>query len=133
MCRTPAHTCGILRQPHTSCGKLSPACAGAGARVFIRNPESRVSCYPRFQATLDPAHQMNRVRQASMVQRAAPLRRLVTLTPKKLKKAIEITLAAVVACSDRDAAISCPHKTAPLRLGYPKVQPDPNLNLYILG
>ena len=50
---------------------------------------------------------MNRVRQASMVQRAAPLRRLVTLTPKKLKKAMEITLAAVVACSARDAAISC--------------------------
>ena len=57
---------------------------------------------------------MNSVRQASMVQRAAPLRRLVTLTPKKLKKAMEITLAAVVACSDRDAAISCTHPTARL-------------------
>ena len=76
--------CGMFRQPHTTTGKLAS-----------------------LWGPLYPAHQMNRVRQASMVQRAAPLRRLVTLTPKKLKKAMEITLAAVVACSDRDAPISC--------------------------
>lgn len=58
---------------------------------------------------------MKSVRQASMVQRAAPLRRLVTLTPKKLKNAIDTTLAAVVACSDGDLAISCAACTLSVR------------------
>ena len=50
---------------------------------------------------------MKIVRQASMVQRAAPLRRLVTLTPVKLKAPIDRTVMRLVACSDRDTAISC--------------------------
>jgi len=48
----------------------------------------------------------NSVRQASMVQRDAPLSFLVTLMPKKLKKAMDITLAAVVICSCLDLEIS---------------------------
>jgi len=42
-----------------------------------------------------------------MVQRAAPLRRLVTLTPHQLNQAMETTETADVTCSDRDTAISC--------------------------
>ena len=61
-CLIPAHMCHMFRQPPVA---SSPACTGAGSRVL------------GLWGTLDPAHQMNRVRQASMVQRAAPLRRLV--------------------------------------------------------
>jgi hypothetical protein len=50
---------------------------------------------------------MNSVRVASMVARAAPLRLLVTLIPKKLKKAIDTTLPAVDHCNCLEAAISC--------------------------
>ena len=49
----------------------------------------------------------NSVRQASMVARAAPLRFLVTLMPKKLKKAMDRMLASVDHCSWRDPWSSC--------------------------
>ncbi len=66
-----------------------------------------------------PAHRLkthtNSVRHASIVQREAPLSFFVTLIPKKLKNAIEMTLAAVVICSCLDWAISCAwHQTTKL-------------------
>lgn len=64
-----------------------------------------------------PAQRLNihtkSVRQASMVQRDAPLSFLVTLMPKKLKKAMDITLAAVVICSCLDLEISFADSTPP--------------------
>jgi len=51
-------------------------------------------------------NQINRVRQASMVARAAPERDLVTDTPKKLKKAIDSTLTPTAQANCALAAIS---------------------------
>ena len=66
-----------------------PGCGSAPSRPTGRRPQTKS------------------VRTASMVQREAPDRFLVTLMPKKLKKAMDTTLPAVVTCSCRDAAISC--------------------------
>jgi hypothetical protein len=63
--------------------------------------------WKRSQPAQREKAQTKSVRTASMVQREAPDRFLVTLMPKKLKNAIDTTLPAVVICSCRDAAISC--------------------------
>lgn len=63
--------------------------------------------WKRSQPAQSEKAQTKSVRTASMVQREAPDRFLVTLIPKKLKKAIETTLPKVVTCSCREQAISC--------------------------
>jgi hypothetical protein len=63
--------------------------------------------WKRSQPILRANSQMRRVRQASMLARAAPLSDFVTDTPKKLKKAMLITVVAVVHCSVQSPRTSC--------------------------
>ena len=100
-----AGACRFIRTSLIDKPMLNTSASDVRHAAFMHAPTSKPWNFSQ------PIHseniQMKSVRQASMVHLAAPLRFLVTLMPKKLKNAMDTTLASVLHCSALDALISC--------------------------